>query len=335
MLYAEHVDRLRDLSAGELGRHALAAQLAEIRQDLERLGVHFDGWFHEQSLFDSGAVDAMLERLRAAGHVVERDGAVWFAATELGLEKDEVLIRSNAMPTYFMTDIAYHLDKFEARSFDRAVDIVGADHGGHLARMYAALRALGIDDTRLSIVVTQLVSVGGTKMKKASGNYVTLREILEQVGGDAIRYFLISRASGSTIDFDLDLAVKAGNENPVYYVQMAHARCAGVFRQAELDGVAVREPDLSLLGHDESALIQLLLDLPEVVRGVARDLEPHRLTFYAHGVAAAWHRYYHDHRIVDASAPALSTARLHLAAAVRVTLARTLRLMGMSAPDRM
>jgi arginyl-tRNA synthetase len=335
MLYAEHGDRLRDLAADELGRHALAAQLAEIRQDLERLGVHFDGWFHEQSLFDSGAVDAMLERLRSAGYVLERDGAVWFAATELGLEKDEVLIRSNAMPTYFMTDIAYHLDKFEARSFERAVDIVGADHGGHLARMYAALRALGIDDSRLSIVVTQLVSVGGTKMKKASGHYVTLREILELVGGDAIRYFLISRASGSTIDFDLDLAAKAGNENPVFYVQMAHARCAGVFRQAEMDAVPVGEPDLSLLGRDESALIQLLLDLPEVVRGVAQDLEPHRLTFYAHGVAAAWHRYYHDHRIVDGSAPALSAARLHLAAAVRVTLARALRLMGMSAPDRM
>jgi arginyl-tRNA synthetase len=335
LLFAEHGDRMRDLPVDELGRHAIATQLAEIRHDLEHLGVHFDGWFHEQALFDGGAVDAMLKRLRAAGHVVERDGAVWFAATDVGLEKDEVLIRSNGMPTYFMTDIAYHLDKFETRSFDRAVDVVGADHSGHLARMYAALRALGIDDTRLSIVVTQLISVGGTKMKKASGHYVTLKEILEQVGGDAIRYFLISRASGSTIDFDLDLAVKAGNENPVYYVQMAHARCAGVFRQAELDGVAVREPDLSLLGHDESALIQLLLDLPEVVRGVARDLEPHRLTFYAHGVAAAWHRYYHDHRIVDASAPALSTARLHLAAAVRVTLARTLRLMGMSAPDRM
>jgi arginyl-tRNA synthetase len=335
LLFAEHGDRMRDLPADELGRHAIAAQLAEIRQDLDHLGVHFDGWFHEQALFDSGAVDAMLQRLRSAGHVVERDGAVWFAATELGLEKDEVLIRSNGMPTYFMTDIAYHLDKFENRSFDRAVDIVGADHGGHLPRMYAALRALGLDDTRLSIVVTQLVSVGGTKMKKASGNYVTLKEILDQVGGDAIRYFLISRGSGSTIDFDLDLAAKAGNENPVFYVQMAHARCAGVFRQAEVDGVPIAEPDPTLLGREESALIQLLLDLPEVVRSVARDLEPHRLTFYAHGVAAAWHRYYHDHRIVDASAPALSTARLELTEAVRVTLARTLRLMGMSAPDRM
>jgi arginyl-tRNA synthetase len=335
MLFAEHGDSLRDLPADHLGRHAIAAQLAEIRQDLERLGVRFDGWFHEQTLFDSGAVDRMLQRLRGAGYVVERDGAVWFTSTELGLEKDEVLIRSNGMPTYFMTDIAYHLDKFESRSFDRAVDVVGADHGGHLPRMYAALRALGLDDTRLSIVVTQLISVGGTKMKKASGLYVTLKEILDQVGGDAIRYFLISRASGSTIDFDLDLAAKAGNENPVFYVQMAHARCAGVFRQAEAEGVPLDDPDLTLIGRDESALIQLLLELPEVVRGVARDLEPHRLTFYSHSVAAAWHRYYHDHRIVDATAPALSTARLHLAAAVRVTLARALHLMGMSAPDRM
>ncbi len=335
MLYAEHGDSMRDLPADELGRHAIGAQLADIRQDLERLGVHFDRWFHEQTLFDSGAVDAMLERLRNAGLVVERDGAVWFAATAVGLDKDEVLIRSNGMPTYFMTDIAYHLEKFEGRSFDRAIDVVGADHGGHLARMYAALRAFQIDEGRLNIVVTQLISVGGTKMKKASGHYVTLKQILDQVGGDAIRYFLISRASGSTIDFDLDLATKAGNENPVFYVQMAHARCAGVFRQADAEGVPLSEPDLSLLGRDEAALAQRLLDLPDVVRGVARDLEPHRLAFYAHDVAAGWHRYYHDHRIVDASAPAVSAARLHLAAAVRVTLARALRLMGMSAPDRM
>ena len=335
LLFAEHGDGLRDVPADAFGEHALAAQLAEIRQDLERLGVHFDGWFHEQTLFDSGAVDRMLQRLREAGCVVERDGAVWFAATQLGSEKDEVLIRSNGLPTYFMTDIAYHLDKLEKRAFDRAVDVVGADHAGHLPRMYAALRVLGIEDTRLRIVVTQLITVAGAKMKKASGNYVTLREILEQVGGDAIRYFLIGRACGSTIDFDLDLATKEGNENPVYYVKMAHARCAGVFRQAELDGVPLDNPDLRLLGRDESALIQLLLDLPEVVRSIAHDLEPHRLTFYAHSVAAAWHRYYHDHRIVDAGAPALSTARLHLAAAVRVTLARALALMGIVAPDRM
>ncbi len=335
LLFSEHGDGLRDMPADELGRRAIAAQLEDIRQDLDRLGVHFDTWFHEQSLFDGGAVDAMLQRLRDAGYVVERDGAVWFAATQVGHDKDEVLIRSNGMPTYFMSDIAYHLDKFEKRGFDRAVDVVGADHGGHLPRMYAALRVLGIDDSRLSMVVTQLITVGGAKMKKAAGHYVTLEEILDHVGGDAIRYFLISRASGSTIDFDLDLATRAGNENPVYYVQMAHARCAGVFRQAHADGIPSDDPDLSLLGRDESPLIQLLLDLPEVVRSVSRDLEPHRLTFYAHSVAAAWHRYYHDHRIVDATAPALSTARLHLAAAVRVTLARTLRLMGMSAPDRM
>jgi arginyl-tRNA synthetase len=335
LLFAEHGDALRELDSPQIGTRGIAAQLAEIRLDLERLGVRYDGWFHEQSLFDSGAVDDMLQRLRDPGYVVERDGAVWFAATRIGLDKDEVLIRSNGLPTYIMSDIAYHLDKLEKRGFDRAVDVVGADHQGHLPRLYGALRVLGIDDTRLSVVVTQLITVGGTKMKKAAGHYVTLKEILDQVGGDAIRYFLISRSTGSTIDFDLDLAVKAGNENPVFYVQMAHARCAGVIRQAEADGITVDGPDLSLLGADESPLIQLLLDLPVVVTGIARDLEPHRLTFYAHDVAAAWHRYYHDHRIVDTTAPTLSSARLHLAAAVRVTLARTLHLMGMSAPDRM
>ncbi len=335
MLFGEHGDELLDLDPPELGRRAIAAQVAEIRQDLEHLGVRFDGWFHEQTLFDSGAVDRMVQRLRDAGCVTERDGAVWFTGTQVGLDKDDVLVRSNGMPTYFMSDVAYHLDKLERRAFDRAVDVVGADHAGHLPRMYGALRVLGIEAERLDMVVTQLITVGGSKMKKAAGHYVTLREILDQVGGDAIRYFLISRASGSTIDFDLDLAVKAGNENPVFYVQMAHARCAGVFRQAEADAIPLDAPDLDLLGRAESSLIQRLLDLPDVVRGIADDLEPHRLTFYAHDVAAAWHRYYHDHRIVDAAAPALSTARLHLAAAVRVTLARALQLMGMSAPDRM
>jgi arginyl-tRNA synthetase len=335
LLHAEHGDGLVAEDTERVGAHGIAAQLAEIRQDSERLGIRFDTWFSEQSLFDSGAVEAMLERLRGLGFVTDRDGAVWFEATKLGLDKDDVLIRSNGMPTYFMTDIAYHLDKLERRGFDRAVDVVGADHQGHLPRMFAALRSLGLDDRRLSIVVTQLITVAGTRMKKASGHYVTLDEVLEQVGGDAIRFFLISRSTGSTIDFDLDLAVKAGNDNPVFYVQMAHARCAGVFRQAAADGVDTSQPDISLLGADESPLVQLLLELPEVVSAVARDLEPHRLTFYAQAVAAAWHRYYHDHRIVDAAQPALSAARLHLAAAVRVTLARTLRLMGMSAPDRM
>ena len=335
LLHAEHGAALVDQGTDAIGARGIAAQLAEIHQDTERLGIRFDSWFSEQSLFDSGAVDAMLARLRTLGYVDERDGAVWFAATRLGLEKDEVLIRSNGMPTYFMTDIAYHLDKFEKRAFGGVIDVVGADHQGHLPRMFAALRALGIEDSRLRIVVTQLVTVAGAKMKKADGNYVTLDAILAQVGGDAIRFFLISRSTASTIDFDLDLAVKAGNENPVFYVQMAHARCAGVFRQAETDRVDTGKPDLSLLGADESALTQLLLELPEIVAAVARDLEPHRLTFYAQSVAAAWHRYYHDHRIVDASAPELSAARLHLAAAVRVTLARTLRLMGLSAPDHM
>jgi len=335
LLAAHHGESLRDLPADELGRMGVAAQLGEIRSDVEELGVRFDSWFHEQSLFDSGAVDAMLARLRAAGCVVERDGALWFAATQVGLDKDEVLIRSNGMPTYFTSDVAYHLDKLERRALDRAIDVVGADHQGHLPRMFGALGVLGINRSRLDIVITQLITVAGAKMKKASGHYVTLREILEQVGGDAIRFFLISRTAGSTIDFDLDLAVKAGNDNPVFYVQMAHARCAGVARQAEADGVAQVVPDVSLLGADESPLMRLLLELPDVVRAVARDLEPHRLTFYAHDVAAAWHRYYHDHRIVDAGAPELTAARLHLAAAVRVTLARALRLMGMSAPDRM
>lgn len=335
LLFAEHGAALRGQDDEAVGVHGIAAQLAEMRADLERLGVHFDSWFHEQSLFDMGKVEATLERLRQAGCVAEREGAVWFTASSLGLEKDEVLIRSSGMPTYLMSDIAYHLDKLETRGFSRAIDVWGADHQGHIARLHAALRALAVEDTRLTVVVTQLVTVAGARMKKAHGNYVTLSEILEAVSPDAIRFFLISRNADSAIDFDLDLAVKAGNENPVFYVQMAHARCAGVFRQAAQEGVSLDNPELARLGADESPLIQLMLSLPEVVRGVARDLEPHRLSFYAQELAAAWHRYYHDHRIVDAADPLLSGARLHLTAAVQIVLARTLRLMGMSAPERM
>ena len=335
LLHAEHGSALLETADDVIGAHGVGAQLAEIRQDLERLGLHFDSWFHEQRLFDEGLLDAALQRLRDAGAVEERDGAVWFAATRYGLDKDEVLVRSNGMPTYFMSDIAYHIDKLETRAFDTAIAIWGADHHGHVARMHAVLRALGIDDHRLTLLITQFITVGGAKMKKAHGNYVTLAAILEQVGADAIRFFLTSRAPGSTIDFDLDLAVRAGNENPVYYVQMAHARCAGVARQAEQDGIDAHSPDLGLLGTDEAPLILLLLELPEVVTRVARDLEPHRLNFYAQAVAAAWHRYYHDHRIVDPAQAALSAARLHLAAAVRVVLARSLSLLGMTAPERM
>ncbi|MHB8719452.1 MAG: arginine--tRNA ligase [Candidatus Dormibacteria bacterium] len=335
LLFATHGSGLAGAPPEEVGRQGIAAQVAEIRGDLQELGVVFDRWFSEQSLFASGAVEAMVTALRNAGCVEEREGAVWFTATRLGLDKDEVLVRSTGMPTYFMSDIAYHLDKLVRRGFDLAVNVWGADHQGHVPRLRAALRALGVDDARLHLVLTQLVSVAGAKMKKAHGNYVTLREILDQVGADAIRFFLISRSTTSTVDVDLDLAVTQANENPVYYVQMAHARTAGVFRQAEADGIDASQPDLALLGAEESPLIQLLLELPEVVATIAGDLEPHRLTFYAMELAAAWHRWYHDHRIVDTADVALSAARLHLAAAVQVTLARTLRLMGMSAPDRM
>lgn len=334
----------------ELGQRALQRMIAQAREDLALMGVHFDRWYSEQSLYERSAVQAAIERLRAQGYIAEREGAIWFASSALGEDKDNVLVRSNGIPTYFASDIAYHWDKLVERGFDVVIDIWGADHQGHVPRMKAAIGALGLDPQRLHILIYQLVTLkrGGevVRVSKRAGDVITLREVLDEVGADACRFFFLARAAESPMDFDLELAKRQSNENPVYYVQYAHARIASILRYAAGEaeagsenpppaGLLTGEADLSLLTQPpEFALIRKMLELPEVVEVVARDLAPHHLPYYAQELAAVFHGFYRDCRVVSDDVP-LSRARLALVQAAKTTLANALGLMGMSAPERM
>jgi arginyl-tRNA synthetase len=316
--------------------------LESIRDDLALMGVHYDRWFSEQSLYDEGTFELVLGMLRERGHVAERDGAVWFAATELGDDKDEVIIRSNGEPGYFASDIAYHYDKFVLRGFDRVIDVWGADHQGHVPRMFTMMRALGLDPERLSIVIYQLATLrrGGevVRLSKRTGDIITAREVLEDVGADAVRFFLLSRSADSHMDFDLDLAKEQSNKNPVYYIQYAHARISSILRLAQERALPLDSGDVTLLDHPaEMALIRRMLVLPEVIELAAQALAPHHLAHYAQELAAQFHVFYRDCRVVS-SDPAdlpLSLARLKLVRAAQIALARVLHLMGMTAPEHM
>jgi arginyl-tRNA synthetase len=311
-----------------------------IRTDLDALGVRFDVWFSEQSLFDSGQYDATMERLRESGYLAQREGATWFTSTSLGADKDNVLVRSSGSPTYFASDIAYHYNKFVDRGFDRVIDIWGADHQGHVPRMEAAVSALGIDPERLTVLVSQLVTLRRgdqvVRISKRTGDMITLREVIEEVGADVCRFFLLSRSANSQMDFELELAKDQSEDNPVFYVQYAHARIASILRLAGEQGIDYSEGNVGLLSHEaELMLIRKMLQLPELVELVAMTLEPHHLPHYAQELATAFHAFYKQCRVVDLDKKDLTAARLKLADAARIALARTLQLMGMSAPDRM
>jgi arginyl-tRNA synthetase len=329
----------------ELGRLGMARLLDGIRADLAEMGVRFDDWYSEQSLFDRGLVAEVLDRLREQGYVAEREGAVWFTSSDLGEDKDNVLIRSNGVPTYFASDIAYHYDKLVRRGFDTAIDIWGADHQGHVPRMRAVLTALGLDPDRLRVVVYQLVNLvregKPVRMGKRTGTFVTLREVLREVGSDAVRFFLVMRSADAMMDFDLDLAKEQSNKNPVYYVQYAHARCAGILARARQrpEPLDPAEGDTSLLTHDaELALIRRMTRLPEVVETAALGLAPHALPYYAMDLATLFNAFYDTDEcrvLSDEMEPALSRARLKLVAACQIVLANTLSLIGVSAPEQM
>ena len=324
----------------ELGRFGLDAVMDSIRHDLAELGAHFDCWYNEQSLYEAGGrYEAAMVLLREKGYIVEKEGATWFASSQLGEDKDNVLVRSSGEPTYFASDIAYHYDKFLMRGFQRVIDIWGADHQGHVSRMKAAVAALGVDPDRLEIIIGQLVTLKRgpevVRISKRSGDIVTLREVMDEVGADACNFFFLSRSADASIDFDLELAKRQSAENPVYYVQYAHARIAGILMHARERIPDHADGDLSLLTHPaELALIRKMLLLPELVESIARTLEPHHLPHYEQELATAFHDFYEKCRVVSDDVP-LSKARLKLVAAARVVLARTLGLMGVSAPDRM
>jgi arginyl-tRNA synthetase len=360
-LYAEFGRRYLEMPRAEaqaaLGRLGVERLLGQIRDDLAGMGVRFDAWYSEQQLFDDGLVQEALDRLRGQGYVAEREGAVWFTSSDLGEDKDNVLIRSNGMATYFSSDIAYHYDKLVRRGFDTAIDIWGADHQGHVPRMKAVLTALGLDPARLQVVVYQLVNLirdgKPVRMGKRTGTFVTLREVLQEVGPDAVRFFLVARSADAMMDFDLDLAKEQSNKNPVYYVQYAHARSASILLKArELQeergwapGLDAASGDVSLLQHDaELALIRKMLRLPEVVEAAAISCAPHSLPYYAMELATALHAFYdtdecrvlpRDAASAAESELALSRARLKLVAACKTVLANSLALIGVRAPEHM
>jgi arginyl-tRNA synthetase len=318
--------------------------LAWIERDLADLGVKFDKWYSERSLYDGDLFDSSLRFLREAGHIVERDGAVWFNSTELGEDRDNVVIRSDGRPTYFASDIAYHYEKLAVRKFDRVIDVWAADHHGHVPRMKAVLGAMEIDPDRLTVLLYQLVKLfkdgKEVKMSKRAGTYVTVRELLEDVGVDAARFFLIQRSADVTMNFDVNLAQQTSDENPVYYVQYAHARTASIFREAEvkLGSADHADGDVSLLtGDSELGLVRKLLQFPETVESATQTLAAHQLPFYLLDLATAFSAFYRDCPVLPPRNPDLSLtkARLKLVAATKQVLASGLDLIGVSAPQRM
>lgn len=317
---------------------ALKEKLAALREDLSRFNVRFDVWFSERTLHPAKVTDA-IARLRENGTIYEKDGALWLRSTDYGDDKDRVVIRENGEPTYLAADIAYHRDKFE-RGFGTLVDIWGADHHGYVCRVKAAMKALGYDPEKLRILLLQMVSLyrGGepVKMSKRTGESVTLAELIEEVGTDAARYFFVMRSLDSQLDFDLDLARKQSNENPVYYVQYAHARIASIFRQAEEIGLTVEEdPDLTRLTDEtEIALIKLITEYPDEVDKAAADYAPQRIAHFAHDLAGAFHSFYSKCRIMGVDEP-LAKARLALAGKTQQVIRHALGILGVSAPEKM
>ena len=322
----------------EQARHAI---FAEIHATLQRLGVTFDVLTNEAGFYESGAIWSVLERLRERGFAYDADGAVWLRATAFGADKDRVLVRSSGEPTYRLPDIAYHADKLE-RGFDMVVTVLGADHIAEAPDIASALRALGYDAGRLRPLVYQFVTLlrhgEVVKMSTRKANYVTLDELIDEVGADAVRFFMLMRSTDAPIEFDLDLAKRHSDENPVYYVQYAHARTAGILdRAAPERGVAFNPAaDVTLLAHpSELALVKQILRLTEVLNVCAERLELHPLTFYARDLASAFSAFYRDCPVLAAPDAALVGARLKLVKAAQIALARALGLMGMSAPEKM
>ena len=315
--------------------------LGGIRDDLARFGVVFDRWFSERDLVSSGAVPRVLEILRERGKAYEHDGALWFNAAAHGDEKDRVLVRANGQGTYFASDVAYHLDKFE-RGFDRVIDVWGADHHGYIARVKGAIRALGLDADAFDVVIVQLASLWrGTErvaMSTRSGEFVSLRNLVDEVGAEAARFFYVLRKSDQHLDFDLELAKSQSNENPVYYVQYAHARIASVLRRAREEAGEGNGLDFGhverLTERHELDLLKTLSRYPEVIESAAQACEPHQLAQYLRELANAFHSFYNAHTILSREAD-LKSARLTLAEATRRVVADGLGLLGVGAPVTM
>ncbi|MBM0065813.1 arginine--tRNA ligase [Alkalicoccobacillus gibsonii] len=320
--------------------YGLNKALEKIKIDLADYRVEFDTWFSEMSLYESGVIDRTLDVLRKQDEIYEEDGATWLRTTKYGDDKDRVLIKKDGSYTYLLPDIAYHEDKFN-RGYDRLIDMMGADHHGYIARMKAAVEALGYNREKLDIQITQMVSLvqGGEKVKmsKRTGKAVTLRELMEEVGLDATRYFFAMRSLDTQLEFDMDLAVSKSNENPVFYAQYAHARVCSMLRQGEELGLSYNlDTDLSPIDSEkEYELLKAIGDFPAVVADAAAKRTPHKVANYVHDLASALHSFYNAERVLDADAPEKSKARLALMKSTQITLQSALALLGVSAPEKM
>lgn len=321
-------------------RYGLEYEMAKLKADLEQFRVLFDVWYSETSLYENGKIDVALDLLREKGHIYEEDGATWFRSTAFGDDKDRVLIKNDGTYTYLTPDIAYHQDKFD-RGFEKLINIWGADHHGYIPRMKAAVEALGHEKDSLEVEIIQLVNLykDGERMKmsKRTGKAVTMRELIEEVGLDAVRYFFAMRSADTHMDFDLDLAVSESNENPVYYSQYAHARICSILRSAEEKGFAVdHNADLTALDSEKAVeLLKKLGEFPQVVADAAEKRIPHRVTNYIFELASTFHSFYNAEKVLNEDNPEETKARLALIKAVQITLKNALALVGVSAPEKM
>ena len=346
-LYSELGDAVVDLDDDDaiavIAEPALDRTLANIRGTLGRMGIEYDEWFSEQSLIDGDDFEESLELLKGRGYISEREGALWFLGTKMGLESDSVIIRSKERgPSYFGTDIAYHYNKFVKRGFDQVINVWGADHHGHVARMKAVVDSLGVAPEKLTIIINQIVNFKKgdetVRFNKRKDNFIAADELLDAVGPDACHYIFLERTPGTHMEFDLELAKSETSENPVFYVQYAHARLCAVLRAASERGIEFEDGDVSLLTTDqELSLMRRLNELPDVIARSAEMLEPHHMPHFAYEVARELQRFYEACRVIssDPTDAEITKARLLLVDAARIVLARTLNIMGMNAPERM
>jgi arginyl-tRNA synthetase len=322
-------------------RFAAVRILEGIKDDLELFGVKFDRWFSEQSLFDSGKVESVINNLKDADVIYEKDGAYWFRTSEYGDEKDRVVVRNNGLTTYFASDIAYHADKFD-RGFERVIDVWGADHHGYIQRLSASIEASGRRRDQFHVILIQLVNLlrGGVPvaMSTRSGEFVTLQDVIKEVGTDAARFIFLTRHYESHLDFDLELAKKKSNDNPVFYVQYVHARISSIVRKGREDGIDEVRWDKKIISvltePEEIQILKILASYQDVVRSGAELLEPHRITYFLMNLAAAFHSYYNKHRVLSDD-PAITKGRLCLVLAIKKVIRNGLKLLGVSAPEQM
>lgn len=343
---AEYGDRYVDAEPQErrnaLVAYALPKNIEGLERDLLKYRIKYDNWFRESSLHSDGSVDRVIEKMKELGVTYEEDGALWFRASDFGNDKDVVLVRANGIPTYIVPDIAYHYNKLVTRGFDKAVDVLGADHHGYVPRMKAALTALGIDASRLDCVIMQMVRLvrdGETiKLSKRSGKAITLNTLLDEIPIDAARFFFNLREPNSHFDFDLDLAAQETSQNPVYYVQYAHARICSILKKAEADGIELRTPqdgELDMLSSDEEReLIRHLASLTGEIAAAADAYDPAKITHYVIELATLFHKFYNAHRVIDEN-ESLMQARLYLCLAVKETIKNILGMLKITAPETM